>query len=108
MKGSLHENTVAMAGHPASKMTRAEETRAEEWEARKQAWVDRLDTDDPDALDALCAEIDEAVGQGEAWTRVAEVADCVRNHPCCVPREDVRTAARAAILEIPMPETDDA
>lgn len=81
----------------------ASSDRRSEWHAQVEAWADRLDAarDDADKLDELCADIDEKVGQGEAWTAVCDLANgvLVRNK-----RLDL---ARAAILSIPMPEEND-
>jgi hypothetical protein len=105
VKGSLHENVVATAGFPDMV-----DREAERWTEKLEAWAARMDAagNDLAALGGLLSEIEDECGQGEAWHSVNALWLCVRNSPDCIARESHRTAARDAILNIPMPEpTDD-
>jgi hypothetical protein len=107
---SLHENVAATAGFPAMVNSPAEDARLDAHTAMLEAWAARLDAagDDVDALDRLCVELDaHGPGARVAWTAMADLANAIEDGFDAL-LDDHRTAARDAILAIPMPEdTDD-
>jgi hypothetical protein len=100
---SLHENVAATAGFP-DMTSRA----AERWTEQLEAWVERIDTNDPEVLGDVAVEIENYTGQGEAWRLVSQLANDNANYGVDYMDPRDYTAARDAILAIPMPEdTDD-